>query len=95
MDIEQLKIVLETVKGVGDSTLTVVGLWLARDFVITLLGYGVAIFGIKKAAELLTQLVCKTAFHHRLMDEIGTSIYLNDEEQREIIELIRKGKAAK
>lgn len=95
MDIEQLKLVLETVKGVGDSTLTVIAIWLARDFILTLMGYGVGVFLIKKTAEVLTNLICLSGFHKQLMNEIGSSVYLDAADQEKIIQLVRKGKDAK
>jgi len=94
MDIEQLKLILEATKGVGDTALTVAGLYFAKDLLVTCLGFGLALYVIKTAVLLIRQGIDGTGFNRELMSEINTTLYLNRDEQRRIIDLIRKGKAA-
>lgn len=93
MDIEQLKLILETVKGAGDAALTIVGVALGKDLLLSLVGYSALFYGIKSAASVITILIHDNAFKARLMEEIDTSVYLTPAEENRLIELIRKGKA--
>lgn len=92
MDIEQLKLILETVKGVGDSALTVTAIWMARDFVLALLGYGLGFYVVTRIYRVLIGLVDKDRFTEALAAEINTCAPLAPHERRQILELIRKGK---
>jgi hypothetical protein len=57
MDIEQLKLVLQSVDGVTEGAKQIGIGWLALDFLKDLLGYGLGFYGISKATKLIYTIV--------------------------------------
>ena len=62
MDIEQLKLVLQSVDGVTEGAKQIGIGWLVLDFAKDLLSYGLGFYGILKASKLVYSIVqaCQT-----------------------------------
>ena len=91
MDLDQLKLILQTVQGVSNGALTFAILWLVKDILLTGVGYIFGVFVVKKIFEAITMGITRTQLHKMLMTEIGANVYLDDGDQKRVVELVRKG----
>ena len=94
MDIEQLKLILETFKGVQADTITLIIIWIiygALKFAGIMFFIG---WIIVKVVALIRDAMMQGAFMQNLMKEIGASGWLLPSEQNRILELVKKGKSA-
>lgn len=66
--------------------------WLAKEVVVSVIGYGVGLYALYKGFDIVKWLVAHFSFQRVLMDEIGTSVYLSPEEQQQIVRLVKLGK---
>ena len=101
MEIEQLKLILEATKGVGDTALTVTGIYFAKDFIISCIGYGVGFYALKQAGVTLKTLISTIADSGEnastvktLMSAIGSYGQPTSGERLKLINLLDKGKEA-
>jgi hypothetical protein len=96
MDIEQLKLVISAVENVSGNALTVTGLWLGKDLLLSLVGYslaGYAVYRLIGIVGMIAQyLTARSEFEGQLMAEIGAAAYLDASDKRRVVELIRLGK---
>ncbi len=68
MDIEQLKLILETVSGLGDGALTIALFWVGKHFLSMLLGYALFFFIVCKLFNLLLSFVTDCSVKSELTD---------------------------
>jgi|GEM_PF-3168688 len=90
MDIEQLKLILETLAAAGDGAMTFALLWLAKEFLI---GLG-CLVGFVWLANSGLRIVAHNARWERIANEANTTLPLSKYDTNAICDLIRKGRAA-
>lgn len=103
MDIEQLKLILETISGLGADTKEAVIWWFVFDFVKFLLGYGIIAGALYAAVHVIMRLidtnkgVAESALTD-IRDELGIGMpgslskYEITQTRSSVMELIRKHK---
>lgn len=92
MDIEQLKLILETISAAGEGTKDLTLIYFAYLFtglIIKMTLLGALILGIYKIGAGLLR---KMMFEHDVMDALGISMYLTRGERMKAIEWMKKGK---
>jgi hypothetical protein len=95
MDIEALKLVLATVKDVSGVAAWVAVLFACKGYFSIIVGAAVGVFGIKKVSDLLMPFCRNYGMSGIIMRRLGIVEYINESEQRQVMELIELGLAAK
>ena len=92
MDIEQLRLVLEAASAAGQGAYTLAIMWIAKDFLQFIIAMGLIVALIWCAYKLFSRLIAKHEFETDVMNALGISVYLTDEEKRQAIRWMQKGK---
>lgn len=71
MDLEQLKLILETLKSVGSDAKWLVILYFSKEFAGTLIGYALAFTGIFLAAKTIRHGINSATFGGNVMQALG------------------------
>ena len=91
MNIEELKVVLEMVKGVSNGAVDVALVWMAREYFTTLIGAGVGVFAIVKVGALLTRIIDNVGMAATLRDLLGVGEYsFGVKERKKVIDILSK-----
>lgn len=94
MNVEELRLILETVSGVTDGAMVVAILWAAKGYFTFTVGMGVLVFALVKAVTLLQRLINGIGVNQQIMDELETYGGLNRSERNKAMLWLRKGKEA-
>ena len=94
MGVEELKLILSTVKDVSGVAAWVAVLFACKGYFAIICGSAVGLYAIKVVYGLLRPLVVNHGIAGPLMARLGIIQYISDSERKYILELVEVGLAA-
>lgn len=94
MDIEQLKLILETVGEASDGASTIAMVWIFQGYFTAVLSACITVAVVYLITKMITGFISGIMFYNVLQSHIGVvpDLSLTDNEKRRITELLEDGK---
>ncbi len=92
MNIDQLKLILETASGLGNGAQNVAYFWLTLQLISTIAGWALGFYAITQAAKVIANIITSVSFAGEAMAAAGFHGMMVADERAKMLKAIRDAK---